>query len=85
VRLQRRLLADPPTVCTPPAPVGFWRLTLTCVRCWDEPSCTERFATDHFDMSSADWKPLFAQEGIFGTDPQTNPFAGFNQIFVKAR
>jgi len=56
---------------------GYW--------CWDEESCTERYQTDKFDMSSTGWKSEFAQEGIFGTDPSTNPFANVNMIFVKAR
>ena len=46
---------------------GYW--------CWDEPSCSERYSTLKFDMSSSGWKQLFAQEGIFGTDPGTNPWA----------
>ena len=54
---------------------GYW--------CWDEPSCTERYSTSKFDMSSSGWKPSFAQEGIFGTNPSTNPFANFNMIFIK--
>ena len=54
---------------------GYW--------CWDSESCTERYQTDKFDMSSSGWKSQFAQEGIFGTDPGTNPFAGFNKIFIK--
>ena len=56
---------------------GYW--------CWDGPSCTERYATDKFDMSSSGWKSLFAQEGIFGTDIDTNPWANANMVFVKVR
>ena len=51
---------------------GYW--------CWDSESCTERYQTDKFDMSSSGWKSQFAQEGIFGTDPATNPFANFNKV-----
>jgi hypothetical protein len=34
-------------------------------------------------MSSSGWKSLFAQEGIFGSDINTNPFAQFNMAFIK--
>jgi hypothetical protein len=34
-------------------------------------------------MSSTGWGQLFAQEGIFGTDPTTNPWANANMVFVK--
>ena len=34
-------------------------------------------------MSSSGWKSLFAQEGIFGSDINTNPFAQFNMVFIK--
>jgi hypothetical protein len=56
---------------------GYW--------CWDSPSCTERYQTDKFDMSSSGWKNDFAQTGIFGTDASTNPWAHANKIFVKVR
>jgi hypothetical protein len=36
-------------------------------------------------MSSNGWSKSFAQEGIFGTDLATNPFANANKIFVKVR
>ena len=54
---------------------GYW--------CWDESSCAERYSTSKFDMSSTGWKQEFAQLGIFGTDPATNPFASANKVFVK--
>ena len=54
---------------------GYW--------CWDSESCTERYQTDKFDMSSSGWSSEFAQEGIFGTDIGTNPFANENMVFVK--
>jgi len=85
-RLPRRCGAPAPAPATQPCPDaarprtlegGYW--------CWDEESCTERYQTDKFDMSSTGWKSEFAQEGIFGTDPSTNPFANVNMIFVKAR
>lgn len=34
-------------------------------------------------MSSSGWGNLFAQEGIFGSDANTNPFASANMVFVK--
>ena len=63
----------------PPSPVylegGYW--------CWDAPSCQERYQTLKFDMSSSGWGNLFAQSGIFGTDPSTNPWAAANMVFIK--
>ena len=54
---------------------GYW--------CWDESSCTERYSTLKFDMSSSGWGKLFAQDGIFSTVPANNPFAGANMVFLK--
>ena len=54
---------------------GYW--------CWDGPSCQERYQTLKFDMSSSGWGNLFAQSGIFGTDPSTNPWANANMVFIK--
>ena len=34
-------------------------------------------------MSSTGWSSEFAQLGIFGTDPATNPFANANKVFIK--
>ena len=54
---------------------GYW--------CWDETSCTERYQTLKFDMSSSGWQRLFAQDGIFSTVPSNNPFAAANMVFIK--
>jgi hypothetical protein len=51
----------------PKTRLGQKALPLSCsaffnaCRCWDEPSCTERYQTLKFDMSSSNWGKLFAQ------------------------
>ena len=53
--------------------------------CWDEKSCTERYATHVYWMSSSaapGWSTSFAQGGIFATDG-TSAWGNANRVYVK--
>ena len=51
--------------------------------CFDADSCNERYQSHPYWMSSKDWKPQFAQGGIFSNNPSESSFYNANLVYVK--
>ena len=51
--------------------------------CFDSASCSERFSSAPYLMSSSGWSPQMAQSGLFSDNPSENPFAGANLAYLK--
>ena len=89
---------DPLATCNDGSPAGYyfaegsgssanlWIVYLEgSMFCWDLKSCTERYATHFYWMSSSaapGWATSFAQGGIFATDG-TSAWGNANRVYVK--
>jgi len=51
--------------------------------CWDSKSCTMRYQTVPYYMSSANWAPQMSQPGIFSTVESESSFWNVNKVYMK--